>query len=184
MAKSLQPRTFIVGGIPGCGKSTVCKLLARRFEHGICVPWDDIREQWVVSGRKLPWDDDPAEAGRQMMLGSQAAYQVARVYADGGFGVVVDGALPPFPEFLPLVVEETRDLDPVMLYLNPRLEVVLQRLQSRTSREDTEIHLGGATEGHAGLERLKREVTGVLFLDNSDLTPEETVEAILSLVGN
>ncbi|HEY0866740.1 MAG TPA: AAA family ATPase, partial [Fimbriimonas sp.] len=137
MSADVRQPMFVIGGVPGSGKTTVCRLLAGRFERSIHIPWDVIREEWVVSGRKLPWDGDPEEMGRQMMLGSRAAFQVARLYSDAGFAVVVDGPLPVHPEILPYALGESNDLDPIRLYIHPRLDVVIERLKARTDRDDT-----------------------------------------------
>ena len=41
---------FVISGVSAAGKSTVARLLAGRFERGVCVPGDAIREM-MVSGR-------------------------------------------------------------------------------------------------------------------------------------
>jgi cytidylate kinase len=41
---------FVISGVSGAGKSTVARLLAERFERGVCVPGDAIRAM-IVSGR-------------------------------------------------------------------------------------------------------------------------------------
>jgi cytidylate kinase len=41
---------FVISGVSAAGKSAVARLLAARFERGVCVPGDAIHAM-VVSGR-------------------------------------------------------------------------------------------------------------------------------------
>ena len=41
---------FVISGVSAAGKSTVARLLAGRFERGVCVPGDAVHAM-VVSGR-------------------------------------------------------------------------------------------------------------------------------------
>jgi cytidylate kinase len=38
---------FVISGVSASGKSTVARLLAERFERGVCVPGDAIRAMMV-----------------------------------------------------------------------------------------------------------------------------------------
>jgi hypothetical protein len=114
-----------------------------------------------------------------MMLGSRAAFQIARVYAGAGFGVVIDGSLPVHPEIVPFVLEESRDLDPWPVILFARPDVTRKRIEARP-RDDARFHLDGIDFHAANLERLRQTDFPITYIDTSDLTPEETVEAVLA----
>src|SRR5581483_7295161 len=95
---------FVISGVSAAGKSTVARLLAERFERGVCVPGDGIRAM-IVSGRVDMRPDAGAEALRQLTLRYAGALSVAAVFLDGGFDVVVEDVIigPILRDFLGLV---------------------------------------------------------------------------------
>ena len=94
----------MISGVSASGKSTVARLLAQRFERGVCVEGDVIREM-VVSGRVEMRPDPAAEALRQLTLRYAGALAVAGVFLGGGFDVVVEDVIigSVLPEFLGMV---------------------------------------------------------------------------------
>ena len=58
---------FVISGVSAAGKSTVARLLAERFERGVCVPGDAIRAM-IASGRIDMRPDAGKEALRQLTL--------------------------------------------------------------------------------------------------------------------
>jgi len=77
---------FVISGVMAAGKSTVARLLAGRFDRGVCVPGDAIRAM-VVSGRLEMSPDAGADALGQLVLRYKGALAVAAVYLDAGFDV-------------------------------------------------------------------------------------------------
>lgn len=164
---------FVISGVSAAGKSTVARLLARRFDRGVCVPGDDIRTM-VVSGRAEMRPDPDEEALRQLRLRYAGALAVADVYLRGGFEVVVEdviiGAI--LADFLAMVpVPEFH-----LVFLDPDPATIERRERGREK-----IAYGPGRFPAAGLRAVLREETDPigLWLDTTALTPEETVEAIL-----
>ena len=62
---------FVISGVSAAGKSTVARLLAGRFERGVCVPGDEIRA--METDRIGLWLD---------MTGLSAEQTVAAILAD------------------------------------------------------------------------------------------------------
>src|ERR1700677_854871 len=95
---------FVISGVSASGKSTVARLLAKRFRRGVCVPGDAIRAM-MVSGRVDMRPDSGAEALRQLVLRYAGALSVADVFLHGGFDVVVEDVIvgPILRDFLSLV---------------------------------------------------------------------------------
>jgi cytidylate kinase len=71
------------------GKSTVARLLASRFEHGVCLEGDLFRRS-IVRGREDMTPDASPEALRQLRLRYGLAAAAADEYFDAGFTVAVE----------------------------------------------------------------------------------------------
>jgi shikimate kinase len=83
---------FVISGVSAAGKSTVARLLAERFQHGVCVLGDAIRAM-MVSGRVDMRPDAGAEALRQLALRYSGTLAGADVFLGAGFGVVVEDVI-------------------------------------------------------------------------------------------
>jgi predicted kinase len=164
---------FVISGVSAAGKSTVARLLAERFQCGVCVPGDDIRAM-MVSGRIDMRPNAGAEALRQLALRYAAALAVADVFLNGGFDVVVEDVIigPILRDFLSLVpVPEFH-----LVFLDPDAATIEQR-----ERDRDRIAYGPGRWSAGGLQALLREETDRigLWLDTTGQSAEQTVEAIL-----
>jgi hypothetical protein len=83
---------LVITGPPGAGKSTVARALAARLDRAVLVRGDDMLG-CVVSGFVEPWL--PA-ADHQNRTSLAATAAIAREYAVGGYGVIVDAVLGPW----------------------------------------------------------------------------------------
>jgi predicted kinase len=165
---------FVISGVSAAGKSTVARLLAERFERGVCVPGDAIRAM-IASGRADMRPDAEKEALRQLALRYAAALSVARVFLDGGFDVVVEDVIigPILRDFLSLVpVPEFH-----LVFLDPDAAAIQQRELKRDR-----IAYGPGRWSVGGLQAILREDTDRigLWLDTTGQSATETVESILS----
>jgi gluconate kinase len=165
---------FVISGVSASGKSTVARLLAERFERGVCVPGDTIRAM-MVSGRVDMRPDSGAEALRQLALRYAGALSVAEVFLNGGFDVVVEDVIigPILRDFLGLIpVPEFH-----LVFLDPDAAAIEHR-----ERERDRIAYGPGRWSVSGLQALLREETDRigLWLDTTGQSAEETVEAIAS----
>ena len=66
-------------GTPASGKSTVARALAQRFERGVHIPLDDLR-QMVVAGRVDMGFEISADLKLQLRLARESAAEIGRAH--------------------------------------------------------------------------------------------------------
>jgi predicted kinase len=165
---------FLISGIPGAGKTTVARALAQRFPRAVHVESDRIGEI-VVSGAVFPHQEPREEASRQLELRRVCMCRMADTFADAGFVVVLDDVVV-LPGVLAAYQADVRAHPLVFVQLTPRLDVVRDRDAGR-DKHWFEVW------SHLDAEMRNWEPKPGLWLDTSDLTVEETVDAILDRSG-
>ena len=157
---------IVVSGITAAGKSTVSQLLAERFSYGVHLRGDVFRRM-IVSGQAARDAEDGAEAQKQLKLRYRLACQAADGYAQAGFTVVLQDVV--IGELLREFLDAIETRPRYLVVLTPRPEVISNRLGGAHDHSvdelDYELHAVSPRRG--------------LWLDNSDLAPHETVDAIL-----
>ena len=175
MTQRAATAVFLVTGPSASGKSTIGALLARQFACGVHIECDVFR-RWIVAGRQEMTPRPSEEALRQLELRYRVGAAAADEYFRAGFAVVLDDVIagPMLSRVVELV--ESRPLHVVVLM--PRLDVVRAR---DSARETTGYGRWAADELY---QLFARETPRIgLWLDTSDQTAAETVEAILSVRG-
>jgi predicted kinase len=165
---------FIISGIPGAGKTTVSRLLAERLGDGVHIESDEL-QAWIRSGGLWPNEEPREEADRQLRLRTKNVCLLADSYRQGGFTPVIDDVVigSRLQEFLTRL--ESRPVRFVLL--TPVIEVAQKRDAERGYKQVFSIW------GHLD-EVMRRETPSVgLWLDTSEMTADETVEAILARAG-
>jgi cytidylate kinase len=162
---------YLITGIMAAGKSTVAQALAERLPKSAHVRGDTFRKA-IVSGRAEPVPGS-AEGMAQLRLRYRIAARVADEYAAAGFTAVVQDVVlgSVLAEYVELI--RTRPLHVVVLA--PHADAVAAR---ETGRGKT----GYGAWTVADLDTSLRTETPRLglWLDTSDLTPEQTVDAIVA----
>jgi hypothetical protein len=162
---------FVITGVMAAGKSTVAEILAARFSRGVHVRGDVFRKM-IVRGRDPIAPTLGDEALRQLDLRQRLAVSVANDYWRDDFTVVLQdiyaGAA------LTNVVDRLEISPLYVVVLSPRPDVVAQRERQREKTGYGEWNVDGfCTSFTIETPRLG------LWLDTSDLTPEQSVDEIL-----
>ncbi|WP_245677179.1 AAA family ATPase [Nocardia acidivorans] len=162
---------YLITGIQAAGKSTVAQALAERLPRTAHVRGDAFR-RFVVNGREDMRPDPPEEALSQLRLRHRLAAHAADGYAAEGFTAIVQDVV--LGDFLPYFADQIRTRPRYVVVLTPRPAAVEAREAGRAKKaygpytvEDLDTGLRTTTP------RLG------LWLDTSDLTVEQTVDAIL-----
>jgi chloramphenicol 3-O-phosphotransferase len=163
---------LVLTGAMAAGKSTVAELLAARRPRAAHVRGDVFRRM-VVSGRVDMTPDASPEALAQLRLRYDLAVATAEAYAAAGFDTVVQDVIIG-PELADVVARITTRRRYVVV-LAPSVASLEQREQDRAKT-------GYTSFSPADLDQVLRQETPRIgyWLDSSDLSPDQTVDAILA----
>ena len=174
---ALSGSVVILSGPPGSGKSTVAERLAAAAA-GPAVHFNaDHFWDFIKSGFVSPW---LAGAQRQNEVVMNVAAEAAACFAAGGYQVYFDCLVGPWFLTPFCAACEARGLQLVYIVLRPSLRVALSRARAR--RES-------ALRDSAPIRSLYTQFLdlGVFerhVIDNSDLTPAQTIAAVRRAAGD
>lgn len=165
---------IVVTGIQAAGKSTISRLLAQRFARGVHIE-ADVLQHMIVSGSEQIQEPGEleGEAKRQYFLRLKHMCLLGRSFFESGFTAALDDIV--LGESWQYVQAQLQGLPFSLAVLAPRVEVVAQqRDRSRAKRP-----LGEAWATYLD-QAFRATMTDIgLWIDTSDMTPDETVDHIL-----
>jgi chloramphenicol 3-O-phosphotransferase len=162
---------IIVSGAPGAGKTTIARLLAGRFDRAAHLEGDLVSFGFIVSGLVPPQGPPVDEAERQLELRRRNVCLLADSFADAGFVPVIDDVVVSLG-VLDLYLGRLRTRPLRLVQLTPSLDVI-QRRDAGRDKQVFELwrHLNDELDGR--MARIG------LWLDTSDMSENETVDAIV-----
>ncbi|MDQ7724790.1 AAA family ATPase [Bacillus halotolerans] len=167
---SKENAVYLITGVMAAGKSTVAQLLSERFDKSVHVRGDVFRKM-IVNGEMQMSDNLSAEALEQLRLRYRLAANVSDMYAEAGFHTVVQDVIigPMLEEMVKLI--SYRPL--YVIVLAPRADIIAARESARKKKGYGDISI-------ESLDAVLQSETPRLglWLDSSEMTPEETVGMI------
>ncbi len=169
-----QPRIVVITGVQAAGKSTVGRLLARRFRRGAHVEADVLQQMIVAGAEGVQEPGEPrGEAARQLRLRLKHMCLLGRSFYDAGFTAVLDDII--LGDRWQHLQEEMRGYPFSLVVLAPGLDAVRARDETRPKQL-----LGDAWARYLD-HALRTTLAGEgLWIDSTHQSPEETVEQILA----
>jgi chloramphenicol 3-O-phosphotransferase len=171
-----SPSIILITGIMASGKSTVAQLLTERFEKSVHLRGDIFRRM-IVNNRKEVHPDAGSDELDQLRLRYRLAAQSAEAYHQAGFTVVVQDVVvgPLLNDFISYI----RNRPFYVVVLCPNSTVVTLREAARSKK-------GYGVWSVEALDRVLRNETPRigLWLDSSEMSPEETVNEIITRLQN
>ncbi|MEU3409070.1 AAA family ATPase [Streptomyces sp. NPDC006670] len=165
---------ILVSGPSGSGKTTVARILAQsRLAPSVHLHTDDFYAA-IKQGALAPYLPEADEQNRTV---TGVIARAAAGYAAGGYHTVVDGVVGPW--FLEAYEKaaEAAGVGLVYVVLRPQREVALDRGMCRSQHPLTDRQiLNRIYDGFTDLGPYEKNV-----LDSTNLTAEETAEAVLAL---
>jgi len=171
-----EPSIILITGIMASGKSTVAQLLAEQFEKSVHLRGDIFRRM-IVHNRKEVHPDAGSEELDQLRLRYRLAAQSAEAYHQAGFTVVVQDVVvgPLLDDFISYI--KKRPFYVVVLCPNPAVVTLREAARSKKGY--------GAWSVEALNDVLRNETPRLgLWLDSSEMSPEETVNEIIMRLQN
>jgi gluconate kinase len=170
---TVGPLVILIVGIPGAGKTTVARALAKRFDAAACIEGDLVQHHFTVVGLVGPGESPHNESDRQLGLRWRNCACLAANFWSAGFTVVVEHAVGR-RSWVDLFLSEVGAAPVSLIVLAPTLDVALKRDQGRADKQVA------ARFKHMDAE-IRAELAGSgWWLDTSELTVNETVEQVLA----
>ncbi len=169
-----EPAIIAITGIQAAGKSTIARLLAQRFARGAYVEGDALQHMIVAGAQGVQEPGAPTgEAARQYLLRLKHMCLLGKSFFEAGFTVALDDII--MGDAWPYVQDQLQGTPFSLIVLAPRVEVVVE--QRDTSRAKRPLGAAWAVYLDDVLRSTMADVGH--WIDTSDQTPDETVDAIL-----
>ncbi|MFB8106561.1 MULTISPECIES: AAA family ATPase [unclassified Streptomyces] len=164
----------LLSGIPGSGKSTVAAALADRFAAAAHIEVDALQEL-IVKGGRWPSPERDEEADRQIFLRARNACLLADSFVSAGFLPVIDDVV---------VRRAHLGFYRRQVAVGPLHFVALTPGAAKAAERNLARDKTLTTDWSFLDEAMRDELADEgIWIDNAELTVEETVDAVLAATG-
>ncbi|MFC9175890.1 MULTISPECIES: AAA family ATPase [Streptomyces] len=164
----------LLSGIPGSGKSTVAAALADRFAASAHIEVDALQEL-IVKGGRWPSPERDEEADRQIFLRARNACLLADSFVSAGFLPVIDDVV---------VRRAHLGFYRRQVAVGPLHFVALTPGAAKAAERNLARDKTLTTDWSFLDEAMRDELADEgIWIDNAELTVEETVDAVLAATG-
>lgn len=172
-------KIIFISGTPAAGKSTIGRRLAEHFPKSLHIRVDELRSH-IVNGAAMPSLEWSYEAVNQFRLVRTTATQMAKLYADNGFDVVIDDVCVP-ESFVDQYAELFQTPGVSRVLLTPSVAAITERLHKRQDPFDHFFLENNTAEWiYSYLQPMNK--AGWIVIDSSNLTIEETTAEVLKRI--
>lgn len=160
----------VVGGSPGCGKTTLCALLSQQDDNGVHLRTDDFFGYIAHCV-----DPSTPESHQQNEAVKRSYCAAARAFVDAGYTVYIDGVVGPWH-----LRDLASELGPYhYILLHSPLDVTISRMFERTTQGSA--HPSIAERMHPQFEALLGEYAHHVVMSDAE-DPEALAERARNLV--
>lgn len=163
-------RIILISGIPGSGKSTVALALTEHFDRCALIEGDTIQHVLTFKGCVGPGQEPAEEGDRQYRLRWKNCVDLTRNFYDEDFTVILEQVAT--PEWIEHFIREVAPRELSIITLLPSVETALKRDLERAQKH--------VAQKYCWLDSVLRSRQVGYWLDSTDLSVEQTVQAILS----
>lgn len=167
----MEKTIYIITGIMAAGKSTIAELLSKKLEKSVHLRGDIFRKM-IVNGRVEMSENPSEEALHQLDMRYKITANAAKEYYSNGFTVIVQDNY--IGEKLEYFVGLFKGYHIKVIVLCPDIKTIEQRESNRCKTG----YVGFTVESLYNIFIKSTPRIG-LWLDTSNMTAEETVDAIL-----
>lgn len=172
-------KVWIFNGIPASGKTTTAKEFAKKFPKAALISRDDLQDQ-IVSGNVRPNGLPKEEAYFQTDMNIRNQCALAQSYVQHGFIPICDDVVG--ENQLAIYKELLKNNQIHLVTLNPPLDLAKKRDEQRNNESRFYVQQSQIKRGEI-LQNLVLTVSNQgLWIDNSTISVEETVDYILKNV--